>query len=65
MPSGSIDSDGWNAYRFAVLCGLFVAIYTTGGMDVGNERWRIAMRAIARRVDAAVSQLEVGDLLPH
>jgi hypothetical protein len=55
----------WNAYRFAVLCGLFVAIYTTGGMDVGNERGMTAMRAIARRVDAAVSQLEVGDLLPQ
>ena len=55
----------WNAYRFAVLCGLFVAIFTTGGMDVGNERGLTAMRAIARRVDAAVSQLEVGELLPQ
>lgn len=55
----------WNAYRFAVLCGLFVAVFTTGGMDVGNERGLNAMRAIARRVDAAVSQLEVGELLPQ
>lgn len=57
--------DCWNAYRFAVLCGLFVAVFTTGGMDVGNERGLNAMRAIARRVDAAVSQLEVGELLPQ
>ncbi|MGD9880956.1 MAG: phosphotransferase [Reyranella sp.] len=62
---GFTFEDCWNAYRFAVLCGLFVAIYTTGGMDVGNERGLNAMRAIARRVDAAVSQLEVGDLLPR
>lgn len=62
---GFTFEDCWNAYRFAVLCGLFVAIYTTGGMDVGNERGLTAMRAIARRVDAAVSQLEVGELLPR
>lgn len=62
---GFTFEDCWNAYRFAVLCGLFVAIYTTGGMDVGNERGLHAMRAIARRVDAAVSQLEVGELLPR
>lgn len=62
---GFTFEDCWNAYRFAVLCGLFVAIYTTGGMDVGNERGLNAMRAIARRVDAAVSQLEVGELLPR
>jgi hypothetical protein len=47
-----------------VLCGLFVAIFTTGGMDLGNERGVSAMRALARRVDAAVSDLEVGELLP-
>jgi hypothetical protein len=62
---GFTFEDCWSAYRFAVLCGLFVAIYTTGGMDVGNERGLNAMRAIARRVDAAVSQLEVGELLPQ
>lgn len=56
--------DCWNAYRFAVLCGLFVAIFTTGGMDLGNERGVEAVRAVARRVDAAVSDLQVGDLLP-
>jgi hypothetical protein len=54
----------WEAYRFAVLCGLFVAIYTTGGMDLGNERGRKAMTALASRVDAAVNELQVGDLLP-
>jgi aminoglycoside phosphotransferase (APT) family kinase protein len=56
--------DCWEAYRFAVLCGLFVAIFTTGGMDLGNQRGREMVRAVARRVDAAVSELQVGDLLP-
>jgi hypothetical protein len=43
---------------------LFVAIFTTGGMDLGNERGVTMIKALARRVDAAVSDLEVGDLLP-
>jgi hypothetical protein len=55
----------WKAYRFAVLCGLFVAIFTTGGMDLGNQRGVDAVRALARRVDAAVTDLRVGDLLPQ
>jgi hypothetical protein len=57
--------DCWNAYRFAVLCGLFVAIFTTGGMDLGNQRGVDAVRALASRVDAAVSELEVGELVPQ
>jgi hypothetical protein len=56
--------DCWQAYRFAVLCGLFVAVFTTGGMDLGNERGLAAVRALTRRVDAAVSELQVGDLVP-
>jgi hypothetical protein len=28
----------WEAYRAAVMCGLFVAVFTSGGMDLGNER---------------------------
>jgi len=55
----------WQAYRFAVLCGLFVAIFTTGGMDVGNQRGLEMVRAAARRVDAAVRELQAGDLLPR
>lgn len=62
--TGFSFDDCWEAYRFAVLCGLFVAIFTTGGMDVGNERGREMVRAVARRVDAAVSELQVADLLP-
>lgn len=54
----------WEAYRFAVLCGLFVAIFTSGGMDLGNQRGIDAMRALARRIDAAVTELQVGDLIP-
>jgi aminoglycoside/choline kinase family phosphotransferase len=54
----------WDAYRFAVLCGLFVAIFTSGGMDLGNQRGLEMVRVVARRVDAAVSELKVGDLLP-
>jgi hypothetical protein len=57
-------NDCWEAYRFAVLCGLFVAIFTTGGMDLGNERGVNAVKALARRVDAAVNELKVGTLLP-
>jgi hypothetical protein len=57
--------DCWEAYRFAVLCGLFVAIFTTGGMDLGNQRGLEMVRAVARRVDAAVTELQVGDLLPR
>jgi len=60
----SLD-DCWQAYRFAVLCGLFVAIFTTGGMDVGNRRGVEMVRAAVRRVDAAVSELQAGDLLPR
>ena len=56
--------DCWQAYRLAVLCGLFVAIFGTGGMDLGNERGQAMARAMARRIDAAVSDLGVGDLLP-
>ncbi len=63
VQSFSFD-DCWEAYRFAVLCGLFVAIFTTGGMDLGNQRGVEMVRAVAHRVDAAVSELQVGDLLP-
>jgi hypothetical protein len=62
--TGFSFDDCWQAYRFAVLCGLFVAIFTTGGMDVGNRRGHEMVRAAVRRVDAAVSELQVGDLLP-
>lgn len=61
---GFTYDDCWQAYRFAVLCGLFVAIFTTGGMDLGNQRGQDMVRAVARRVDAAVTELQVGDLLP-
>jgi len=57
--------DCWEAYRFAVLCALFVAIFTTGGMDLGNQRGLDMVRAGARRIDAAVTELQVGDLLPR
>lgn len=63
--TGFSFDDCWEAYRFAVLCGLFVAIFTTGGMDVGNQRGLEMVHAVARRVDAAVSELKVGDLLPR
>jgi len=56
--------DCWEAYRLAVLCGLFVAIFTSGGMDLGNQRGVEMVRTVAHRVDAAVSELQVGDLLP-
>jgi hypothetical protein len=57
--------DCWEAYRFAVLCGLFVAIFTTGGMELGNHHGLDTVRAGARRIDAAVTELQVGDLLPR
>jgi aminoglycoside/choline kinase family phosphotransferase len=63
VESFSFD-DCWEAYRFAVLCGLFVAIFTTGGMELGNQRGLDIVRVAARRVDAAVTELQVGDLLP-
>ena len=63
--TGFSFDDCWQAYRFAVLCGLFVAIFTTGGMDVGNRRGLEMVRAAVRRVDAAVSELQAGDLLPR
>ena len=62
--TGFSFDDCWQAYRFAVLCGLFVAIFTTGGMGVGNRRGLEMVRAAVRRVDAAVSELQAGDLLP-
>ena len=62
--TGFSFDDCWQAYRFAVLCGLFVAIFTTGGMGVGNQRGLELVRTLARRVDAAVSDLRAGDLLP-
>ena len=57
--------DCWEAYRFAVLCGLFVAVFTSGGMGLGNQRGQEMVRAVVRRVDAAVSELQVADLLPR
>jgi hypothetical protein len=63
--AGFTFDDCWKAYRLAVLCGLFVAVFTTGGMDLGNQRGRDMVRAVARRVDAAVVELQVGDLLPR
>ncbi len=57
--------DCWHDYRMAVLCGMFVAIYTAGGMELGNERGVQLARAISRRVDAAVNELAVGDLIPN
>ena len=62
--TGFSFDDCWQAYRFAVLCGLFVAIFTTGGMDVGNRRGLEMVRTAVRRVDAAVNELRAGDLLP-
>lgn len=62
--SGFSFNDCWQSYRFAVLYGLFVAIFSTGGMDLGNERGVAAVRALVRRVDAAIDSLQVGDLLP-
>jgi putative ABC transport system substrate-binding protein len=37
----------------------------TGGMDLGNQRGLDMVRAGARRIDAAVTELQVGDLLPR
>ncbi len=62
--TGFSFDDCWQAYRFAVLCGLFVAIFTTGGMAVGNRRGQEMVRAAVRRIDAAVSEMRAGDLLP-
>ncbi|SKA32091.1 Ecdysteroid kinase [Enhydrobacter aerosaccus] len=62
--TGFSFDDCWDAYRLAVLCGLFVAIFGTGGMDLGNQRGREMAHVMARRIDAAVSELKVGDLLP-
>ena len=62
--TGFSFDDCWQAYRFAVLCGLFAAIFTTGGMDTGNRRGLEMVRAAVRRIDAAVSELQAGDLLP-
>jgi hypothetical protein len=56
--------DCWEAYRFAVLCGLFVAVFASGGMGLGNQRGQEMVRAAVLRVDAAVSELQVADLLP-
>ncbi len=56
--------DCWEDYRRAVLAGLFVAIFTCGGMELGNERGEAAVTAIANRVNAAVSELQVADMLP-
>jgi hypothetical protein len=63
--AGFSFDDCWGSYRFAVLCGLFVAIFTTGGMDLGNQRGLDMVRAVASRVDAAVGELQVGDLIPR
>jgi aminoglycoside/choline kinase family phosphotransferase len=62
--AGFSFDDCWEAYRLAVLCSLFAAIFTSGGMDVGNRRGLDMVRAAVRRVDAAVTELQVGDLLP-
>jgi hypothetical protein len=62
--TGFSFDDCRQAYRLAVLCGLFVAIFATGGMGVGNQRGLEMVRAAVRRVDAAVNELQVGDLLP-
>lgn len=62
--TGFSFDDCWQAYRFAVLCGLFVAIFATGGMGVGNSRGREMVRTAVRRIDAAVSEMRAGDLLP-
>ena len=62
--TGFSYDDCWASYRLAVLCSLFVAIFTTGGMDCGNQRGAEMVRAAARRIDAAVTELQVADLLP-
>ncbi len=51
-------------YRQAVLCGLFVAIYACGGLDLANERGLAAGTAILDRVVAAVDAVQAGDTLP-
>jgi hypothetical protein len=62
--TGFSFDDCRQAYRFAVLCGLFVAVFATGGMAVGNKRGQDMVRAAVRRIDAAVNELQAGDLLP-
>ncbi|MBS0519838.1 MAG: phosphotransferase [Proteobacteria bacterium] len=62
--TGFSFGDCWNAYRLAVLRGLFVAVFGTGGMDLGNQRGRTMAHVMARRIDAAIADLKVADLLP-
>jgi hypothetical protein len=50
--------------QIVIIDGLFVAVLTSGGRELGNERGVELVKAVARRVDAAVSELQVGDLLP-
>jgi hypothetical protein len=54
----------WEDYRTAVLSGLYVAVYASGGLDLGNERGVELAKAALRRVDAAVNELQVGEFLP-
>lgn len=54
----------WTDYRRAVLAGLFVVIYTCGGMDLGNERGLAFVKEAARRVNAAVTELQAGEMMP-
>jgi hypothetical protein len=54
----------WEAYRLAVLCALFVAIFSAGGIDLGNHRGHEMVRTAARRIDNAVADLQAGDFLP-
>ncbi len=54
----------WQDYRNCVLGGLFVAIFTGGGMDLGNERGAEMLKTAAGRLDAAMTDLQVGELLP-
>jgi hypothetical protein len=62
--TGFSFEDCREAYRFAVLCGLFIAVFATGGMGTGNRRGAEMVRAAVRRIDRAVSDLEVASLLP-
>ena len=54
----------WLEYRRAVLSGLFVVIYTCGGMDLGNERGLAFVTEAAKRVDAATLDLKTGEVMP-
>ena len=47
----------WQDYRYCVLAGLFVAIFTGGGMDLGNERGVEMLRTSAGRLDVAITEL--------